>query len=113
MTVEFRPNVLQFVNGEMVKNAKDWPARRMELLEILQREEYGYMPEAPKEVRAEEIERIEKCASGHAHIEKIKLSFDTPKGEFSFPVLFYLIVFVVIMTTGLLLRKQRRKEQEN
>lgn len=87
--MEFRPNVLQFVNGEMVKDAKDWPARRKELVEILQREEYGYMPEAPKEVRAEQIERIEKCCSGHAHIEKIKLSFDTPKGEFSFPVSFF------------------------
>jgi hypothetical protein len=33
------------------------------------------------------------------------------KGEFSFPVLFYLIVYVAIMTVGLLFYKKRSKKE--
>lgn len=89
IVVEFRPDILQFVDGKPVHSAADWQLRRRELLEILQREEYGYMPPAPKEVRGEVTDTVEKCCAGHARLETIRISFDTPKGEFSFPVKFF------------------------
>ena len=35
---------LVFANGKKVRNKKQWPARRQEILEIFQREMYGQMP---------------------------------------------------------------------
>jgi len=66
--------------------AENWPQRRKELLDIFAREEYGFSPEPPPGVEAV-INRVEDWAwAGKAVHTEIDLKFQTPKGEFSFPV---------------------------
>ena len=77
------PEVLRFADGTPVTAAR-WDARRAEILDILRRELYGYSPEAPA-VSAEVVERNEKAFAHKAVQEIIRISFDTPKGRFSFP----------------------------
>ena len=80
---------MTFENGNRVVSAADWKERRQELIKILSAEEYGFMPPAPKKVKGTVTKSIEKCCSGHAVLEKIEISFDTPNGEFSFPLNFF------------------------
>ncbi len=86
--MNFVPEILKHKNGEKV-TVNTWEERRKELLDILSREEYGYMPKPPEKVNGKVYETINRFAAGHGKIEKIKISFDTPKGEFSFPFNFY------------------------
>jgi len=65
---------------------EQWPAYRGQLLELFSREEYGFTPPAPGEVRAELLPFDAKSWAGKAKEVLVKLSFDTPNGEFSFPV---------------------------
>lgn len=71
-------------SGIVVRNRDDWRMRRKELIHILSREEYGFTPAAPAEVRAETLSS-ERAFAGKATHSRIKLSFNTPSGEFSFP----------------------------
>ena len=66
--------------------AEQWPAYRKQLLELFCREEYGFSPPPPEEVRAEELPFDGKSWAGKAKEYRVKLSFDTPGGAFSFPV---------------------------
>lgn len=64
--------------------AEDWPEYRKKTLEMFMREEYGITPPAPPEVRAEKGPYEENAWAGKADQYPVKLSFDTPRGEFSF-----------------------------
>ena len=86
--MSIQPPLLTFRDGTPV-TPQTWPQRRSELLDILQREEYGYAPAAPSAVRGEILQTEHNCCAGHARLETIRISFDTPKGEFSFPMLFF------------------------
>jgi len=66
--------------------AEQWPAYRKQLLELFSREEYGFSPPPPGEVRSEALPFDGKSWAGKAMELLVRLSFDTPKGEFSFPV---------------------------
>ncbi len=85
--MEFTPEILKFANGEAVTK-ENFNKRREEMLDILRREEYGYSPEKPDAVKGEVVETVLKTAGGHGVLEKLKISFETEKGEFSFPVNF-------------------------
>ena len=87
--MEFRPDILMFNNGTLVTNEEQWQERRTELKEILMRQEYGYMPPLPKAVKGEVESSDHKCASGHAVLDRINITFDTPKGDFTFPIMFF------------------------
>ena len=64
--------------------AARWPAYRKQLLELFSREEYGFTPPPPDHLRCKIVESRREWA-GKAEEREVKLSFDTPKGEFSFP----------------------------
>jgi len=66
--------------------ATQWQQYRRQLLELFSREEYGFTPPAPDEVRSEALPFDAKSWAGKAKEYQVKLSFDTPGGEFSFPV---------------------------
>lgn len=83
------PSLLEMFDGTPVKTRDDWRARRRELLEILSREEYGFTPAAPDSVRSKILSSDRSCG-GKANESRVRLSFDTPNGEYSFP--FTLIV---------------------
>ena len=80
------PNLLIMNNGEAV-TTENWELRKQELIDSLSRYIYGYTPPAPKEVRAilTGTDRYRKFG-GKAKTELFDLSFDTPGGEFTFPV---------------------------
>lgn len=62
------------------------PARRQEIIELLSREEYGFLPDPPAEIRTELL-HAEPCDfAGKACHTRARLGFDTPGGPFSFPV---------------------------
>lgn len=63
---------------------QDWGKYRKEMIALFEREEYGITPPAPKEVRAEKGPYEGHAWAGKAEHYPVKLSFDTPKGEFSF-----------------------------
>ena len=64
--------------------AGDWSAYRRQTLELFMREEYGITPPAPACVRAEKGPYENNAWAGKADHYPVKLSFDTPRGEFSF-----------------------------
>ncbi len=66
--------------------AADWPRRRAELLALLAREEYGFAPSAPTAVRAEVVEENAGAWAGKALHRRVKLTVETPRGPFAFPV---------------------------
>ena len=79
------PALMTMNDGRAVKTPDDWRARRKELIELLSREEYGFTPAAPDKVSGE-IETSADAFAGKAVQQTVRLSFDTPKGPFSFPI---------------------------
>ena len=83
------PSLLTHTDGTPV-TAGSWPRRRAELLEILQVNSYGRTPAAPDTVHVEILSEDRYAYAGKATQRKVKLSFDTPGGVFSFPVHLFL-----------------------
>jgi len=83
------PPLLKLNDGRTVSTPDDWRERRRELLDMLSREEFGVTPDAPAAIRAM-VENSSSCFAGKAVRSDVRIAFDTPAGEFSFP--FALIV---------------------
>ena len=61
----------------------------MDVKEIFQQKEYGYLPETPKEIKAEILEKESaNFLAGKADREKIKLTMEVNGKEVSFPIHF-------------------------
>ena len=84
----FYPDLLTMLDGSPVCTPEQWPARRKELLEILDREQYGFWPTFSGSAQGFVREEIKPCCAGHARHEKVEISFDTPCGMFTFPMQF-------------------------
>ena len=75
------------MNQELINRLPSLKGRtKAELLEILQREEFGYLPAAPLSVTAEEIKRDKRFFGGKAHLISLRLCVKADFGEFAFPV---------------------------
>jgi len=85
----FIPDILKFSDGTPV-TAENIKERRLEMLDILRHEEYGYAPKAPEKVIGKIISTEKKVAAGHAHLERIEILFDMEYGEFTFPINLFL-----------------------
>ncbi|MBE6931557.1 MAG: acetylxylan esterase [Ruminococcaceae bacterium] len=79
------PDLLRMNDGTPVTNAAQWPARRRELLEILQTYCYGITP-PPVPVHGEVLKSDTKCNAGKATQHSVKLTLDTPYGPYSYPL---------------------------
>jgi len=80
------PEILKMNDGTEVTR-ENYGKRREELLHILSEESYGITPSAPEKVRyCVTHENSARTFGGKAIYRKLNISFDTPKGEFSFPV---------------------------
>lgn len=84
----FAPDLLTCADGTPVERAEQWESRRAELIAILEREQYGIQPPYDGAATGRILERDEACCAGHAVLEKLSVSFNTPAGPFSFPVQF-------------------------
>jgi hypothetical protein len=79
------PALLVGNDGSAVVSPEQWEARRQEIVELLARETYGFSPPAPEEV-VSTVTGTQDAAGGKAVQSSVNLSFDTPNGEFSFPL---------------------------
>ncbi|MBR2460234.1 MAG: acetylxylan esterase [Clostridia bacterium] len=79
------PELLEFADGTKV-TADRWEERRLEMLDILRREEYGYAPPAPAYVRSEVIQAPKADYANKATVSYLNLTVPTDKGEFTFPI---------------------------
>lgn len=57
-----------------------------ETLAFFQKHLYGVSPEPPASVRAERMEGPTRIFAGQVVREELRIGFDTPKGEFAFPL---------------------------
>ncbi len=57
-----------------------------DMLDILLKEEYGYLPARPYSVSAELVENDKKFCAGKANLQKLMLNCKAEWGEFSFPI---------------------------
>lgn len=84
--MNFIPELLIRRDGMKVICAEQWEARRMELIDVLAHEEYGYLPEKIGTTTGRVLKTEEKVASGHAVAQKIAIDVPTEKGTFTFPI---------------------------
>ncbi len=59
---------------------------KKEIVDLLLREEYGYLPPKPVSISAELIEKDKRFCAGKAELEIYKLTSECEFGSFSFPV---------------------------
>lgn len=78
------PGLLNFADGTAV-TADNWESRRLELVDILAREEYGYSPE-PAPVSASVTDKKIGEYAGKADYYRMKMELTLSDGRFSFPV---------------------------
>ena len=83
------PDLFEFTDGSPVKTEEDWRKRRLEMLELLSRHEYGFTPEKQGETTYKLISTDTKCASGHGVLDRLEITFPTQKGDFTFPVNYF------------------------
>lgn len=79
------PALLRFADQSGV-TADNWRARRQEMLDILCRDEYGFLPPAPSSFHAETVSVDERFCAGKASLAKVLLTSRLPGGDFTFPV---------------------------
>lgn len=82
--MRYEPELLRFADGRQVATKEDWAQRRREMLNILAREEYGYLPEK-KPTSLQLIEKNNNHMAGHGIEEKLELTIQADKGEFKLP----------------------------
>ncbi|NMA07735.1 MAG: acetylxylan esterase [Clostridiales bacterium] len=78
------PELLIMRDGTPVTR-DNWPARRAELLDILQQELYGVTP-APCPVEGKIIQTDERYCAGKVRHDTVDLTLHTPYGDHTFPV---------------------------
>lgn len=84
--MEFLPDIMRFEDGTYISSAADWEKRRAEVMDILHREIYGYPPRTRSAGRGEVTGTEKTVASGHATLEKIRITAETDRGDYSFPM---------------------------
>lgn len=84
------PSLLTMNDGRPC-TAELWRERRLEILDILQQHIYGYTPEPPERVAGEITQQQGNNAfAGKVNQQCILIRFDTPNGEFPFPLHLFL-----------------------
>lgn len=80
------PDVLVSDSGTAIDNAEQWAGRRDEIIQLLSNEVYGFSPPAPPKIESSILKKDNDAFAGKAVHSVIELKFDTPKGQFSFPI---------------------------
>lgn len=82
------PRLMQKPDGTPVKTVSEWGHRREEILNLLQREEYGFLPPPPASWEVTEEKPLLRCsgfAYEHRAVMRLVLADGTP---FSFPFVY-------------------------
>jgi hypothetical protein len=78
----FERELLRFADGREVKNIEDFKIRKKEILDILARHAYGYLPKDEIKTSIETISSDTKCCSGHAILNKINFVMESKNGTY-------------------------------
>lgn len=62
--------------------------KKTDIVNLLLKEEYGFLPEKPESVTAEVVKQDESFCAGKAVLENIMLTCHTSFGDFSFPIVY-------------------------
>ena len=81
--------ILKMKDGRAVTREL-WEERRREMLDALMTYSYGFTPPAPRSVVGEVLKENAKSCAGKVIERRINISFDTPGGEFSFPLALFI-----------------------
>ncbi len=85
------PNPLIFNDGSKVENIEDWEKRRLEILDIIRKECFGYNPiDRPDDLSFKVVEQDDKAIDGTAIRKAVMISFSGPGGKLSFRVNVYI-----------------------
>lgn len=84
------PDPLRMNDGTYCDTTEKWEKRREEIIELFEKEVFGKTPKKPENVKYEIISTYEKAVAGFATYNRIKISFNTEKGEFSYEADLYL-----------------------
>jgi len=84
------PDPLVFAGGGRVLAAKQWPARRLEILKTASAQMYGTAPIRPPKMRFEILEREGTYFGGAAIRRQVRLHLDGPGGSTAVDLLIYL-----------------------
>ncbi len=84
------PDPLVTLDGKKVTDAKDWPARRKEILELFRREMYGRSPGRPKGMTFKVFESDDNALGGKARRKQVTVNFTGKPGGLSMDILIYL-----------------------
>ncbi|MBE6952271.1 MAG: acetylxylan esterase [Ruminococcaceae bacterium] len=77
--------ILETTDGLSV-TPQTWPQRRQELKELLETYSYGKTPDLPVRVWGETVAWDANAYAGKVRQEKLKISMETERGLFSFPI---------------------------
>lgn len=80
------PDLLTFFDGKKIENTEDWQKRKTELLDYLEKNIYGAMPENPISVTAETVSTEKDYCAGDATLSKINLTVNMKTGSYTFPI---------------------------
>lgn len=86
------PDPLRFEDGRIVQTRHDWPARRAEILHTATRQMYGVMPERPRSMHFEVLEKDGRWLEGRVRRRQIRIHFGHEKNSPSADLLIYLPV---------------------
>lgn len=81
--------ILTHEDGSAV-TSESWEKRRAEMRAALEKYSYGHTPPAPKKVWGEVVKEGPVTCAGKVRHEILKISFETERGVFSFPVQLFL-----------------------
>ena len=85
------PDPLIFNDGSKVENLADWEKRRLEILDIIRKECFGYNPvDRPDDLSFKVIEQDDNAIDGTAIRKAVMISFSGPGGKLSFRVNVYI-----------------------
>ena len=80
------PELMQLESGAPVLTREDFLQRREEIKEILQREQYGFLPKKPEHLSVECVDVMESFAAGRVMLSTLKFTVTFDGECVSFPV---------------------------
>ena len=84
------PDAFTFSDGKKVTNAKQWDARREELLKVFRSEMYGTSPPRPGDMRFEVFDQENNALGGKATRKQITIHIKENGREAKFDLLVYI-----------------------
>ena len=84
------PPLLQMSDGTPVTAPAQWPARRAQIVDVLQSQLFGRAPQiADKDVRFAVTKVDRNALGGAATLKQIKIAVDGPRGTLSFELILF------------------------